>query len=150
GSLQKIAAYRPASFPVDLDVSGNTIGVVDLMQSLSLVEFVPSIDNAPAKLEEKARHYQPGWATSVCHLDDDKWLEADAQGNIVVLRRNPDAPTAQDRNRLDIISEMNIGEQINRIRKLNVPKNQNDIVSPRAFLGSVSIIEKKHCFLNTC
>lgn len=138
GSLQKIAAYRPASFPVDLDISGNTIGVVDLMQSLSLVEFIPSQDGAPARLEEKARHYQPGWATSVCHLDGEKWLEADAQGNIVVLRRNRDAPTAQDRNRLEIISEMNIGEQINRIRKLNVPTNANDIVSPRAFLGSVS------------
>ena len=41
GSLQKLAAYRPASFPVDLDISGNMIGVVDLMQSLTLVEFTP-------------------------------------------------------------------------------------------------------------
>ncbi|POR38059.1 DNA damage-binding protein 1a [Tolypocladium paradoxum] len=137
GSLQKVAAYRPASFPVDLDISGNMIGVVDLMQSLALVEFIPPRDGARAKLEERARHYQPGWATSVCHLDDDRWLEGDAQGNIIVLRRNLEAPTEQDRSRLEITSEMNIGEQINRIRRLHVAPSENAIVSPKAFLGSI-------------
>ncbi|PHH87622.1 hypothetical protein CDD83_8619 [Cordyceps sp. RAO-2017] len=137
GSLQKVAAYRLASFLVDLDISGNLIGVVDLMQSLSLVEFIPPLDGARAKLEERARHYEPAWATSVCHLDDDRWLEADAQGNIIVLRRNLEAPTDQDRSRLEVTSEMNIGEQINRIRALHVAPTENAIVHPRAFLGSV-------------
>lgn len=138
GSLQKMAAYRLASFPVDLDVSGNMIGVVDLMQSLSLVEFIPPLDGARAKLEERARHYQPAWATSVCHLDENRWLEADAQGNIVVLRRNMEAPTEQDRSRLEVTSEINIGEQINRMRRLHVASAENAVVYPRAFLGSVS------------
>jgi len=137
GSLQKVAAYRPASFPVDLDISGNMIGVVDLMQSLALVEFIPSQDGSRPKLEERARHYQPAWATSVCHLDGDRWLEADAQGNIIVLRRNQEAPTEQDKRRLEITSEMNIGEQINRIRRLHVASSESAIVSPKAFLGSV-------------
>ena len=138
GSLQKLAAYRPASFPVDLDISGNMIGVVDLMQSLTLIEFIPSIDGSRSKLEERARHYQPGWATSVCHLEGENWLETDAQGNIIVLRRNPEAPTEQDQSRLEITSEINIGEQINRIRKLHVATSENAVVSPKAFLGSVS------------
>ncbi|UNI13404.1 hypothetical protein JDV02_000152 [Purpureocillium takamizusanense] len=137
GSLQKVAAYRPASFPVDLDISGNMIGVVDLMQSLALVEFIPSQDGSRAKLEERARHYQAAWATSVCHLDGDRWLEADAQGNIIVLRRNQEAPTEQDQRRLEITSEMNIGEQINRIRRLHVASSESAIVSPKAFLGSI-------------
>ncbi|KAK4091003.1 hypothetical protein Purlil1_4583 [Purpureocillium lilacinum] len=137
GSLQKVAAYRPASFPVDLDISGNMIGVVDLMQSLALVEFIPSQDGSRPKLEERARHYQPAWATSVCHLDGDRWLEADAQGNIIVLRRNQEAPTEQDKRRLEITSEMNIGEQINRIRRLHVASSESAIVSPKAFLGSI-------------
>ncbi|OAA48405.1 DNA damage-binding protein 1 [Metarhizium rileyi] len=137
GSLQKLAAYRPASFPMDLDVSGNIIGVVDLMQSLTLVEFIPSQDGSRARLEETARHYQPGWATSVSHLDGERWLEADAQGNIIVLQRNPEAPTEQDRNKLEVTSEMNIGEQINRIRKLHIAFNENAVVSPMAFLGSI-------------
>ncbi|OAQ87918.1 UV-damaged DNA binding protein [Purpureocillium lilacinum] len=137
GSLQKVAAYRPASFPVDLDISGNMIGVVDLMQSLALVEFIPSQEGSRPKLEERARHYQPAWATSVCHLDGDRWLEADAQGNIIVLRRNQEAPTEQDKRRLEITSEMNIGEQINRIRRLHVASSESAIVSPKAFLGSI-------------
>lgn len=136
GSLHKVAAYRSASFPVDLDISGNVIGVVDLMQSLSLVEFVPRKDGARAELKERARHYEPAWATCVCHLDDDRWVEADAQGNIMVIRRNTEAPTEQDGSRLEVTSEMNIGEQINRIRRLHVASSES-VVSPKAFLGSV-------------
>ncbi|KJZ79173.1 hypothetical protein HIM_01324 [Hirsutella minnesotensis 3608] len=137
GALQKVAAYRLASFPIDLDVSGNTIGVVDLMQSLSLVEFIPAVDGARARLEELARHYQPAWATSMCHLEDNRWLEADAQGNIIVLRRNVEEPAEQGRSRLEVTSEINIGEQINRMRRLHVAPSENAVVYPKAFLGSV-------------
>lgn len=138
GSLQKLAAYRPSAIPIDLDVAGNMIGVGDLMQSLSLVEFIPAQDGNKAKLEERARHFEPLWTTAVCHIEGERWLEADSQGNLVVLQRNADAPTEQDRRRLEIISEMSIGEQINRIRKLHVPAAENSIVHPRAFLASVS------------
>lgn len=138
GSLQKLAAYRPATMPVALDVSGSVIGVADISQSLSLVEFIPPKDGESAKLVEKARHFQPAWATSVCHLDGERWLETDTHGNVIVLARNPDAPTEQLRSRLEITSELNIGEQINRIRKLHVAPLDNAVVSPRAFLGSVS------------
>ncbi|PMB64693.1 DNA damage-binding protein 1 [Beauveria bassiana] len=137
GYLQKLAAYRPASFPVALDISGNMIGVADIMQSLSLVEFTPPKDGEPGKLEEKARHFQSAWATSVCHLDGERWLETDAQGNIIVLARNPDAPTEHDRSRLEITSEMNLGEQINKIQRLNVAPADNVVVSPKAFLASI-------------
>ncbi|KAJ4138175.1 hypothetical protein NW768_001993 [Fusarium equiseti] len=136
GSLQKLAAYRPAAIPIDLDVSGNMIGVGDLMQSLSLIEFVPAQDGNKAKLEERARHYESIWTTAVCHIEGERWLEADSRGNLVVLRQNVDAPTEQDRSRLEITSEIGIGEQINRIRKLNVPAADNSIVHPRAFLAS--------------
>ncbi|RDA95124.1 hypothetical protein CP533_2167 [Ophiocordyceps camponoti-saundersi (nom. inval.)] len=136
GRLQKLAAYRPATFPVDLDVAGNMIGVVDLMQSLSLVEYVPPLEGANAKLEERARHYQPAWATSVCHLEDERWLEADAQGNVMVLRRNQPEP-GTDSKRLEVTSELNLGEQINRIRRLYVTPTENAVVWPKAFFGSV-------------
>ncbi|KAM3511504.1 hypothetical protein MY11210_004862 [Beauveria gryllotalpidicola] len=137
GSLQKLAAYRPASFPVALDVSGNMIGVADIMQSLSLVEFTPPKDGESAKLEEKARHFQSLWATASCHLGGERWLETDAQGNVIVLARNPDAPTEHDRRRLEITSEMNLGEQINKIQRLNVAPADNVVVSPKAFLASI-------------
>lgn len=138
GTLQKLATYRPAAYPVELDISGNMIGVIDLMQSLSLVEFVPPNDGEKAKLEERARHYQAGWATAISHLEGERWLEADAQGNLMVLQRNVTAPTEQDKRRLVVTSEMNLGEQINRIRKLHVQANEKAVVTPRAFLASVS------------
>ena len=137
GTLLKHAAYRPAAVPVELDTTDNMIGVADLMQSLSLVEFTPMEDGSRAMMLEKARHYESIWATSVCHLDGVRWLEADAQGNLLVLEQNLKAPTEQDRHKLEITSELNIGEQINRIRKLNVAMTEDSIVHPQAFLGSV-------------
>ncbi|KAF7544227.1 hypothetical protein G7046_g9827 [Stylonectria norvegica] len=136
GFLSKLASYRPTAYPLDLDTSGNTIGIVDLMQSLTLVTFTPPKDGNKAKLEESARHFEPIWGTSVCHLEDVKWLVADAQGNLVVLHWDWDSPLEDLAGKLRVTSEINIGEQINRIQKLHVPNDSNAVVSPRAFLGT--------------
>lgn len=138
GSLQRLAAYRPSTMPVALDIEGNMIGVADLMTSMALVEYTPPSGTAPAKLEERARHLQPMWATSLCSLDDDKWLEGDAEGNLVVVKRNIEAPTEQDQARLHVTSAIHLGEQINCVRRLYVAPTENAIVLPKAFLGSVS------------
>ncbi|KAG6039379.1 hypothetical protein E4U41_002742 [Claviceps citrina] len=137
GSLQKAAAYRPGTFPVDLDISGNMIGVVDLMQSLCLVEFTPSENGSPARLTEKGRHNETAWTTSVCHLDGERWLAADGRGNMTVLERDKDMRMYGNGN-LKILAQINLGEQINRIRRLHVASSEVAIVSPKAFLGSVS------------
>jgi DNA damage-binding protein 1 len=140
-SLEKLAAYRPSSMPIDLDISGNMIGLGDLKQSLTLVEFQPPTNESKAKLIERARDYQPSQTTAVCQLGGDRWLEADALGNLVVLWRNAEAPTEQDQRRLEITSEMNLGEQINRIRSLHVAPTENSLVQSKAFLGSVSQLQ---------
>ncbi|KAK5987970.1 DNA damage-binding 1-like protein [Cladobotryum mycophilum] len=137
GTLQKVVAHRPASFPVDLDIYDNIIGVGDLMQSLTLLEFTPSQNGSKAKLEEQGRHFQQGWSTSVCNLDELRWIQTDAQGNLIVLKKNLEAPTKFEERTLEVTSSINIGEQINRTRKLQVATAENAIVSPRAFLGSV-------------
>lgn len=136
-SIHKLAAYRPASFPMSVEVAGNLIGVADLMQSVSLVEFTPPKDGEPARLQEKARHNQAIWATCASYIGEEQWLESDAQGNLVVLKQNVEAPTEHERARLQITSEMNLGEQINMIRRLNVAPSDNAVVSPKAFLASV-------------
>lgn len=138
GTLEKLATYRPASMPIDLDVAGNVIGVGDLMQSLTLVEFTPPKEGERAKLTELARHYEPAWTTALCQLGEDRWLQSDAQGNLVVMRRNVEAPTDHDRKRLEVSSDMNIGEQVNRMRRLYVAPSEDAIVVPKAFLGTVS------------
>ncbi|KAI1079128.1 mono-functional DNA-alkylating methyl methanesulfonate N-term-domain-containing protein [Whalleya microplaca] len=136
--VKKIASYRPATYPVDLTIEGNIIGVADLMKSMTLVEYTPPTDDGEvAKLTEVSRHYQSVWATALCHVEQDSWLEADAQGNLMVLRRNLAGVTIEDKRRMDITSEMNLGEMVNKMRKIKVDASEHAIVVPQAFIGTI-------------
>ncbi|KAK6948616.1 hypothetical protein Daesc_010386 [Daldinia eschscholtzii] len=135
--MRKMASYRPAAYPVDLAVEGNIIAVADLMKSMTLVEYVPPADGERAKLVEIARDYQAFWTTAVSHIDQESWLESDAQGNLLMLRRNLAGVTIEDKRRMEITSEINLGEMVNKIRKVVVDASENAVVVPRAFLGTV-------------
>ncbi|KAI1487900.1 mono-functional DNA-alkylating methyl methanesulfonate N-term-domain-containing protein [Biscogniauxia mediterranea] len=135
--LKKIASYRPATYPVDLVIEGNIIAVADLMKSMTLVEYTPAVDGQPAKLSEVSRHYQSVWATALCHVDEQSWLESDTQGNLLVLRRNTAGVTLEDKRRMEVTSEINLGEMVNKMRKITVDASENAIIVPRAFLGTV-------------
>lgn len=137
-SFQKLASYRPATFPVDLAVEGNIIAVGDLMKSLSLVEYFPAKDGKPPTLMEVSRHYQSAWTTAICHIEGNSWLVADAQGNVFVLRRNPDGPTMEDQRRMEMTSELHLGEMVNCVRKVAVETSPNAMIIPKAFIGTVS------------
>ncbi|KAL2760191.1 hypothetical protein ACRALDRAFT_1073846 [Sodiomyces alcalophilus JCM 7366] len=137
GRLQKLATFRPSTFPVDLYVSGTMIGVADLMQSMTVIEYVRPQNGQKAKLVERARHFEYAWATAVCHLGGNSWLEADAQGNLLVLEQNTDAPTEHDRKKMRMTSEMHLGEQVNKIRPLHITPGENDLIVPKAFLATV-------------
>ncbi|GAW27172.1 putative DNA damage-binding protein 1 [Rosellinia necatrix] len=135
--LKKLASYRPATYPIDLAVEGNVIAVADLMKSMSLVEFTRAVDGQPAKLTEVSRHYQSFWATAVCHVDGDTWLESDTQGNLMVLCKNTTGVTPEDKRRMDVISEINLGEMVNKMRKVTVDASDNAVIIPKAFVGTV-------------
>ena len=142
--LTRLASYRPSTNPIDLSVRGNMIAVADLMKSMTLVEFLPAgADGASSPaLVEKGRHYQSAWATAVCHVGDDKdetWLEADAQGNLMVLRRNKEAAASEYRNALEITSELHLGEQVNAMKAIKVDTSPNAMIIPRAFLATVRL-----------
>lgn len=139
GVLHKIAQYRSSTCPQDLSVHGNLVGVADIMKSLTILEFTPRTEEGdPPRLMERARHVQEAWTTTVCHLEGDFWLQADAMGHIMVLKENKDAAAAQDRRQMELTNALNLGEQVNRIRPLDIPWNEDAIVHPRAFLGTVS------------
>ncbi|ROW05634.1 hypothetical protein VSDG_00102 [Cytospora chrysosperma] len=137
GKLHKMASYRPSTYPVDLAVEGNIIAIADLMKSISLIEFIPGTDGNAAMMTERARHYQSAWATAVCHVEGQSWLETDAQGNLMVLRRNPDGPTLEDQRRMEMTSEMNLGEMVNSVRKVSVETMPSAMIAPKAFIGTV-------------
>ena len=137
--LTKLATYRTATCPISLDVTGNIITVGDMIKSISLVEYLPGRDGLPDKLEEVARHMQAFWTTSVVHIEGDSYLVSDHYGNLMVLRRNINGVTLEDRRRLEMTSEMNLGEPVNKIVQIHVEPSANALAVPRAFLATVGL-----------
>ncbi|KAK3987205.1 hypothetical protein QBC44DRAFT_331894 [Cladorrhinum sp. PSN332] len=136
--LTRLASHRPSTHPVELEVNGNIIAVVDLMKSMTLVEFVPAGDeNSKPKLVERARHFQSLSGTALCHVDGEEWLEADEQGNLMMLQRNVEAVEVHEKRNLRVTAEFNLGEMVNRIRGIKVETSPGAMIVPRAFLGTV-------------
>lgn len=136
-TLEKRASFRTSTAPIDLAVSGNLIAVADLMKSISIVQFKRGSMGAPDSLDEIARHFQTIWATAVAHIDTNSFIESDAEGNLLVLEHNVNGPTAGDRRRLTVTSEILLGEMVNRIRRIDVPALPDPVVVPRAFMATV-------------
>ena len=113
------------------------IVVADLMKSVCIVKFVQGEDGLENKLEEIGRHYQTVWSTAVASVDDDTLLLSEAQGNLIVLNRNINGVTEQDKHRLIPTSEIALGEMVNRIRPIHIPQLATVTVNPRAFLATV-------------
>lgn len=123
-------------------MSGNTIAVADLMKSVSILDFRRGKAGAPDALVEVGRHFQTAWGTAVAEVDVNSYLESDAEGNLMVLARDPDGVTEDDRRRLQITSEMLLGEMVNRIRRIDVATTPDAAVVPRAFLATVSDLRR--------
>lgn len=137
-TLSKLASYRTSTCPISLDVTDNIITVGDMMKSISLVEYTAGKEGLPDKLSEVARHMDAIWTTSVVHIEEQSYLESDHYGNLLVLRRNINGVTLEDRKRLEMTSEMNLGEQVNKIVKIQVEPSIKAMVIPKAFLATVS------------
>ncbi|KAI9713144.1 MAG: hypothetical protein M1820_001129 [Bogoriella megaspora] len=146
--LRKLCSYRTSTAPIDISVNPETkeIAVADLMKSVSVVQYKHNAtfggseasNRASADtLEEVARHFQTTWSTAVAHISESTWLEADAEGNLLVLSRDLNGVTEDDRRRLQVTSEINLGEMVNRIRKIDVGVPDDAAVVPKAFLATV-------------
>ena len=53
-------------------------------------------------LEVRARDFKTHWMTAVEVLDDDTYLGAENSYNLFTLRKNSDAASDEDRNRLEV------------------------------------------------
>lgn len=121
-----------------MTVTDNLIVVSDLMKSVCLVEYKQGENGLPDSLTEVARHFQTVWATCVACIGQDTFLESDAEGNLILLRRNLNGVEEDDKRRLEVTGEISLGEMVNRIRPVNIQKLTSVTVTPRAFLGTVS------------
>ncbi|KAK6600225.1 DNA damage-binding protein 1 (CPSF A subunit region) [Botrytis cinerea] len=136
-TLKKLATYRCSTCPIDIDITDNIIAVADIMKSIALVEYTPGADGLPDKLEEVARHAQQVFSTSVAEVDTDTYLETDHDGNLILLKRNREGVTREDKTRMEVTCEMNLGEMVNRVKRINVETSKDALLIPRAFLGTV-------------
>lgn len=135
--LEKLASYRTSTAPVDVTVTGDTVAVSDLMKSVSIVHYKEGQNGLSDSMTEVSRHFQTVWGTGVACIAEDTFLESDAEGNLVVLRRNANGVTDDDKRRLEVTSEISLGEMVNRIRPVNIQQLASVTVTPRAFLGTV-------------
>lgn len=122
-NLVKLAAYRTATNPLSVSVTPSTktspalIAVADLMKSVSILVLMPPPPNTGRswELTETARHFAVMWSSSVSVIGDNEWVAADADGNLIVVRRNVNGVAEDDRKRLEVTSEMRLGEVVNSI-----------------------------------
>lgn len=166
--LVKLAAYRTATNPVSLSVtpanraSPALIAVADVMKSVSILVLVPPAPKSGFSwtLTESARHFATMWSSSVSVIGDNEWVAADMEGNLIILGRNANGVTDDDRKRLEVTSELRLGEVVNTIVPVRVPNettsntkargsstttNSNaaanaptgPVVTPKAFLATV-------------
>ena len=107
------------------------------MKSISVLELVASGTSGRLDdVREVGRHFQTAWTTAVAQVDENTYLESDAEGNLTVLRQNVNGVTADDQRRLEVTSEIRLGEMVNRIRQVNVSASTNAAVVPRAFMAT--------------
>ncbi|OAL54390.1 DNA damage-binding protein 1 [Pyrenochaeta sp. DS3sAY3a] len=135
--LVKVATFRCSTAPIDVTVNGSLIAIADLMKSLVVVEYQRGETGLPDKLVEIARHYEIAWATAVAEVDENTYLESDANDNLILLYRDPNGVTDEDKRRLHVSAEMSLGELVNRIRRIDVSTAPNAAVAPRAFIATV-------------
>ncbi|KAF2744303.1 DNA damage-binding protein 1 [Sporormia fimetaria CBS 119925] len=135
--LVKAAAFRCSTAPIDMTVNGSLITIADLMKSAVIVEYRPGKAGLPDKIVEVARHFRTAWATAIAEVGANTYLESDAEGNLLVLARDLQGVTEDDRRRLTVSSEMSLGEMVNRIRPVDVATASDAVVIPKAFLATV-------------
>ncbi|KAL8854323.1 MAG: hypothetical protein Q9221_000809 [Calogaya cf. arnoldii] len=136
--LTKLATYRTSTAPIALSIQGNQIAIGDLMKSISVVSYArPTQPGGVHTLTEIARHFETAWSTAVAYIDDHTWLESDAEGNLMVLKQNVGGITPDDKRILHTISEIRLGEMVNKIQRVEVDESGSAVVLPRAFMGTV-------------
>ncbi|KAK3268004.1 DNA damage-binding protein 1, partial [Cymbomonas tetramitiformis] len=102
---------------------GDFIVVGDLMKSISLLMYKPE----EGIIEERARDYNGAWISAVDVLDDDTYIGAENSFNLFTLRKNSDAQTEEERNKLEVLRELqgNRNAVIPEEKAVNIPANRS-------------------------
>ncbi|EOD48260.1 putative uv-damaged dna binding protein [Neofusicoccum parvum UCRNP2] len=135
--LVKKASFRTSTAPIDITVTGNQIAIADLIKSVSVLEYRRGASEQGDELKEVARHVQVSWSMALAEVNENTYLQADAEGNLILLERDISGVTEEDRKRLMLRGDMLLGEQVNRIRRIDMATVSDAPVVPRAFFATV-------------
>lgn len=121
-TLNRLATYRTSTNPISLslqpptDSRPMTVVVADMMKSISIIAIHPPnhTDGEGWQIEETARHYATMWSAACANVAEREWVVADVEGNLAMLRHNPEAYGDEGR-KLEVTGEMRLGEVVNKI-----------------------------------
>lgn len=130
-----------STIPIALSVTNNFIAVADVMKSVSVIEYKRGKDGEPDQLKEVARHFQVVWVTAMVALEDDTFLQSDTAGNLMVLHRDVNGVTEDDKRMLKVTSELKLGEMVNKIERSKL--KQINFCCPLA--NTLLIFHSCHC-----
>ena len=126
--LSKLASYRTSTNPLSLSVTPSTpdspavVAVADLMKSLSVVEILPpTSSNALWQIKEVSRHFATVWSSATAATGENEWVVADMEGNLAIMKRDPEGVTTDDKRRLQVTGEFRLGEVVNKITPIFPP-----------------------------
>ncbi|XP_022727310.1 DNA damage-binding protein 1a isoform X2 [Durio zibethinus] len=110
--LQSECGHHGHILALYVDTRGDFIVVGDLMKSISLLIY----KHEEGAIEERARDYNANWMSAVKILDDDVYLGAENNFNLLTIRKNSEGATDEERGRLEVVGEYHLGEFVNRFR----------------------------------
>lgn len=83
------------------------------MKSMQLLLYKPG----ESRIELRARDYNPAWISAAAMLDDDVYIGAENNYNLLTLRKNDDAAGEDERCRLEVIGHFYLGDFVNRFSR---------------------------------
>ncbi|KAF9429620.1 DNA damage-binding protein 1a [Podila epigama] len=108
-SLSLECSHRGFIMLVGMSTHGDFILAGDLMKSATLLRYKAN----EKKIEEIARDSIPTWLTAVEILDDETFIMADDECNLVTLAKNTETTSDSEAKKLQRIGYWHLGEQVN-------------------------------------
>lgn len=110
--LESECSFATHILALKVAVRGELILVGDLMKSASLLVYKAE----EGRIEEHARDCNSAWTTAVECVDDDTFVLAENENHLLLLRKNGEAATDEERHRLEVAGEFHLGEFVNCFR----------------------------------
>ncbi|XP_031628469.1 DNA damage-binding protein 1 isoform X2 [Contarinia nasturtii] len=91
---------------------GDFILVGDLMRSITLLQH----KQMEGSFEEISRDYEPKWMTAVEIIDDETFLGAENELNLIVCQKDSAATTDEERQQMPEVAHYHLGDMVNVFR----------------------------------